>query len=107
MNTGIAAEHLARLHAIFIKHPHIIDVILYGSRAKGTHREGSDIDIALKGTTIDARLLAQIDTDYDALYLPWKLDLCAYEQIANVDLKSHIDRVGVSLFTSKRPGIAG
>lgn len=102
MNTGVAPEHLAKLRAIFRAHLQIADAILYGSRAKGTHREGSDIDIALKGTAIDARLLAQIDAEYDALYLPWKLDVCIYDEVTNADLKSHIDRVGISLFNSKQ-----
>ena len=97
MNVGIPPKHLTQIRAIFQKHSQIIDVILYGSRAKGTHRPGSDIDIAVKGHAIDGRLLAQIAADYDALYLPWKLDLCVYEQIANPELRAHIDRVGISL----------
>ena len=97
MNCGIAPEHLEKIRAIFRKYSQIDEVILFGSRAKGTHREGSDIDLALKGRELDSRLLAQIALDYEALYLPWKLDVILYDTIENSDLKEHVDRVGVSL----------
>lgn len=97
MNTGIAPEHLKKIRAIFSQYPNIEKVVLFGSRAKGTYREGSDIDLALKGKNIDSRLLTQIGLDYDALYLPWKLDVIIYDTIENSDLKDHVDRVGVLL----------
>ena len=74
-----------------------MSIVLFGSRAKGNAREGSDIDIALKGTDLDSRLLTQISMDYDTLNFPWKLDVIIYDQIENPDLKDHIDRVGFSI----------
>ena len=97
MNVGIAAGPLEKIRKIFHKYSQVKEVILFGSRAKGTQREGSDIDIALKGDNIDSRLLTQISIDYDTLYLPWKLDLIVYDTIENPDLKDHIDRVGIPL----------
>lgn len=97
MKIGIPSEQLAKICAIFHKHPQIKKIIVYGSRAKGNFQPGSDIDIAITGSAIDSRLLAQIDADYDALYLPWTLDVRVYDTIENQDLKDHIDRVGISL----------
>jgi len=97
MNVGIAPEHLEKIRRIFRSYPQIEQVILFGSRAKGTHREGSDVDLALKGKALDSRLLTRIALDYDALYLPWKLDVILYDTIENPDLKDHVDRVGVPL----------
>lgn len=97
MIAGIAPEHLEKIRNIFRRYPNIEQVILFGSRAKGTHREGSDIDVALKGDHLDSRLLTQIGLDYDALYLPWKLDVILYDTIENPDLKDHVDRIGVLL----------
>ena len=97
MNIGIATEHLEKIRKIFCAYPQVKEVILFGSRAKGAYREGSDIDIALKGHDINSRLLTQISIDYDALYLPWKLDAIAYDTIENPDLKEHVDRVGMLL----------
>ena len=72
-------------------------MILFGSRAKGNFREGSDIDIALKGeeTTHDQR--DEILRKYDALFIPWKLDLVVYRSIKEPNLREHIDRVGIKL----------
>lgn len=94
---GIADAHWQQLLPIFRKHPNITEVILYGSRAKGTFREGSDIDVAIKGRDIAHRQLTQIDLDYEALYLPWTLDVTIYDTVASLDLKAHIDRVGIRL----------
>ncbi|MBI4365344.1 MAG: nucleotidyltransferase domain-containing protein, partial [Deltaproteobacteria bacterium] len=73
------------------------EVILFGSRAKGNYREGSDIDLAVKGQGITSGLLAQIDEEYDALDLPWKLDVLDYAKIHDAAVKAHIDRVGIAV----------
>ena len=96
MKTGIPPEHFEKILKIFQKYSQIQEVILFGSRAKGNYREGSDIDFAFKGKNLDSSLLTQIEMDYDNLNLPWKIDLVLYDSIENKDLKDHIDRVGVS-----------
>lgn len=79
------------------ENPRIERAILFGSRAKGNYREGSDIDIAIQG----ARILGADRTDllvkYEGLNLPWKLDIVLYDQSDSEALKEHIDRVGVDL----------
>lgn len=95
--TGISDPYWQQILAVCRRNPAVRVIILFGSRAKGIAREGSDIDLALKGDHLDQRALAQIDADYDALKLPWKLDLIAYDTISNVALREHIDRVGVVL----------
>lgn len=72
-------------------------IILFGSRVKKKYREGSDIDIAIKGDNItpkdrDAWLLT-----YEALNLPWKLDLLIYHSIKEPALIEHINRVGIRI----------
>lgn len=94
---GLSEGHWQKILALFRKHPNITDVILYGSRAKGNFRDGSDIDIALKGSFINSLQLTQINLDYEDLYMPWKLDVTDYDTITNADLKDHIDRVGIKL----------
>lgn len=95
---GIAEAHWHLILDVFRKHPQISDIILYGSRAKGNFRQGSDIDIAIKGADIPSHVLTQIDLDYEDLYLPWTLDVRVYNDIRNDALKDHIDRIGISLF---------
>lgn len=98
LDTGIPEEHWHSIVALLRNEPTITDAKLYGSRAKGNFREGSDIDLALFGENITMRTLTEIELAYDQLYLPWKLDLSIYSTISNTDLRDHIDRVGRSVF---------
>lgn len=72
-------------------------VVLFGSRAKGVFREGSDIDLVVKGRCFTSKEKEQIMSAYEELFLPWKLDLVLYDSIQEPALKHHIDRVGVLL----------
>ena len=86
-------------------YPEIQQAILFGSRAKGTYKKGSDIDIALYLTpTItdeDKRaLLLQLHEQLDeTLPLPYFFDLLDVSTITNTQLIKHIDRVGVNLLS--------
>lgn len=94
---GIKADQWQQILYLIAKHPEVNRVVLFGSRAMGTFRPGSDIDLALFGSGDMHGIINQILLGYDELYLPWKLDLISYNQITNPDLKDHIDRVGVEM----------
>lgn len=71
--------------------------ILFGSRAKGTFSNGSDIDIALKGENIVLNDVLDLLNELDDLLLPYKFDLVIFDRIEEVELKEHINRVGISI----------
>ena len=97
--SGLAPEHTDKILSVLRSSPSLREAVLFGSRAKGNFREGSDIDIAVKG--VDTKERDRLALAYDDLFLPWTLDLVIYESIEAAELKDHIDRVGLSLF--KRP----
>ena len=101
MNHGLSDETILKLQLLFSKYNVIEEVILYGSRAMGTYREGSDIDLTVMGEDIDPILIFKIQSDYDDLLLPYKMDLSMYTSITNDELKDHIRRVG-KLFYEKK-----
>lgn len=68
--------------------------VLYGSRAKGNYRPGSDIDLTLKGDRLTYQDLLDIELALDDLLMPWKIDLSLFAQIDNPALVEHIERVG-------------
>jgi len=68
--------------------------LLYGSRAKGNFKPGSDIDLTLRGEGLTLSLLGDIDAALDDLLLPYEIDLSIYEQLDHAELVAHIDRVG-------------
>jgi uncharacterized protein len=93
---GLTKEHSDKILNLLKSHIPVKEIILFGSRAKGNYREGSDIDIALKGVGVDVyNSMALANED---LFLPWKLDLVAYDIIEAPELKSHIDRLGKVLY---------
>jgi len=81
------------LKNFFAKFPEIAEVKIYGSRAKGNYRKGSDIDFVIYGD-IEYSLLARISGELDNLPTPYKFDVTDYKTISNKNLKEHIDRVG-------------
>jgi predicted nucleotidyltransferase len=69
-------------------------VILYGSRAKGNYKDGSDIDITLLGKQLTLKTVCALEEALDELYLPYTFDISIFTQIDNDDLIKHILRVG-------------
>ncbi|NCD42765.1 MAG: nucleotidyltransferase domain-containing protein [Bacteroidia bacterium] len=97
----IEADVLQKLNTVFGRYPNIAKVKLYGSRAKGSFRNGSDIDLALIGSEVDHRQLVRISRELDDLMLPYSFDITNYSTISNVALKDHIDRMGKVLFINE------
>jgi uncharacterized protein len=95
---GLSQTTLDKLNSIFRQHNSIGLVLIYGSRAKGNYRPGSDIDLTIKGGDLEFAELMQIQDQIDDLYLPYTVDLSHYSQLTNPDLIAHIDRVGVVIY---------
>ncbi|MDO8465465.1 MAG: nucleotidyltransferase domain-containing protein [Gallionella sp.] len=96
---GLMPEAVAKINAVFSAYPQINQVILYGSRAKGTQRNGSDVDLTILGEDITLAQLLKIENDLDELLLPYRIDLSLYHHIDNPDLIEHIRRVGKIFYT--------
>ncbi len=96
---GLKRSTLNKLCSVFQRHDAIESVVLYGSRAKGTYKVGSDIDLTINGRLLPFLELMQIEGQIDDLYLPYMVDLSQYEKLTNSDLIEHIDRIGVNIYT--------
>lgn len=95
---GLKDIHIKKLQSVFAKYKAIDKAILYGSRAKGNYRIGSDIDLSLVGLSLDFETLLSIENEIDDLLLPYKIDLSLLHTIDNIDLIDHINRVGVDFY---------
>jgi predicted nucleotidyltransferase len=91
---GLKQQTISAIQSVFAQHPEIKRAVLYGSRAKGTSRPGSDIDLTLFGEALTYTQLNRIETEIDDLLLPYTIDLSLYSQIDNTELLDHIQRVG-------------
>ena len=97
-HSGLKVSVIERIITVLSAHPNLEQAILYGSRAKGNYREGSDIDLTLTGTALNYTELGQIDNELDDLLLPYTFDLSLLQQIDNPDLIDHIKRVGIVFY---------
>lgn len=95
---GLKESVVAAMNGVFTACPQIERVILYGSRAKGTFRVGSDIDLTIVGDEVTHSQLLRLANQLDDLLLPYKIDLSLLRQIENPDLREHIQRVGVVFY---------
>lgn len=94
--SSLSEAELEMIRSVLRRHPEITKALLYGSRAKGTAKPGSDVDIALVG--VDDPLAAEgIAGELDELPLPYHFDVRALSAIAHGPLREHIERVGIPL----------
>ena len=103
MKYGLKEATIELINGVFAKYSVIEEVIIYGSRVKGSYKNGSDIDLVLKGKYIDLALVNRLSNDLDDLLLPYSIDILVYDNIDNNDLLEHIDRFGLVFY--KRDGI--
>lgn len=102
MDHGLSERTLETLDAVFKKYPGIKQAVLYGSRAKGNYRPGSDIDLALiTDNTFTRTDLLDVSGDFDDSDMPYTVDVLVYGNLSNPDLKAHIDRVGKVLYSGR------
>lgn len=95
---GLSDETVARVAAVLSRFLNVERAILFGSRAKGTHKPGSDIDLALIGQALDWRTVGKIDEALDDLLLPYRFSLIVYDGKTDRAVAAHIERVGMSFF---------
>lgn len=98
MRFGLSEQTLQKIIAVFKGYPNLQKAVLYGSRAKGTYRPGSDIDITLLGGQVSDRDYLNLINELDDLNLPYTFDLSLYHHLQHEALRQHIDRVGVELY---------
>lgn len=99
-NHGLSQKHLTIIRDILSLYADKIDTVgLFGSRAQGTHRNNSDIDIVLYGS-INEREIDRIFTLFDESNLPVSVDITAYHLINYPPLKTHIDACMQPIFTT-------
>jgi predicted nucleotidyltransferase len=99
---GLSSRETELMREVFRRHPEISEVILYGSRAKGTCKPQSDVDLVVQGDIDDLRAEA-IAAEMDELPLPYRFDVRAYADIQSAALRDDILRAGVTVYGETTP----
>ena len=98
---GLSQEVINRISEVLAGFENIDQAILFGSRAKGTQKPGSDIDLALAGSALNWRVLGKIADTLDDLLLPYRFSLVVYNDKTDPEVAAHIRRVGIPLFNRR------
>ncbi len=97
---GLSDKELSILREVFAKFNAIEEVVLFGSRARGTHQKASDVDLAIKGKNIDLDTLAKLTYILEEeTNLPYFFDVVMYDKIKDDALKRAIDEGGEKIYT--------
>lgn len=98
MPYGLTDIDILRLKKLFANNSKIDKVILYGSRAKGTFKTFSDVDITLLGENLSRTDINLLSLAIDDLLLPYQFDISIFSTLKNEELIDHINRIGVTLY---------
>ncbi len=101
MRFGLSEQNTTLIQTVLARHINVEKAILYGSRAMGTFKPGSDIDLTLCGAALTDAELGNIEMELDDLLLPYQIDLSLLATIDNPDLADHIARVGLEFFVGQ------
>lgn len=91
---GLSQTTTSTIRRILAEVPVLEKAVIYGSRAKGNYRPGSDIDLTLFGSGLNLDMLGQIAARLDESPIPYQVDLSLFDQIENAGLREHIARFG-------------
>ena len=94
---GLPERTIKELLAYFKSKPEVKKVMIYGSRAKGNFKNGSDIDFAVWTDGKSAYEL-RIEAELDDLETPYMFDVTDYKNLTHEGMKNSIDRDGVLFY---------
>ena len=93
---GLSNNHIDLINSVFTKYDCISKVVVYGSRAKGNYKKGSDIDLAIVGNERKFSYYLNEETN-----LPYFFDVVNLEKLDNSILE-HIKRVGKDIIPNHK-----
>lgn len=91
---GLSEQNLQELRSILSSIPHIEEAILYGSRARGDYKKGSDVDLSIKGSKLTFHDLSLLDDKLYYSYIPYFFDTNSYDELTNPNLIANINHDG-------------
>jgi predicted nucleotidyltransferase len=96
---GLKTSDITTVKAILSEYSEVEEAVVFGSRAMGNYRPGSDVDLALKGDSIGFSTVRRISGILnEETNMPYQFDVVHYGAIENSDLREHIDRVGKRIY---------
>ncbi len=99
---GLTERDMKTIISIFNSYPEVRQVNLFGSRAKGNYRFGSDVDLAIMNKGVNAKTLTKLRIEFEDSSLPYKIDLVDFTKLKKQEFIDHIQRVGVPFYRDRK-----
>lgn len=102
---GLSPKTIHAIGEVFSRHREIERAILFGSRAKGNYKPGSDIDLVLYGSGLGQRTLNLVYGELDDLPIPHGFSLVLDGKLTDPEVRAHVDRVGVVFYERRSESV--
>lgn len=97
---GLLDADIMAIAAVLSQEPRVEQAFIFGSRAKGNFRNGSDVDLALKGEELDFNTISRISYRLnEETAMPYQFDVLNYHTVKEPALIAHIDRVRIEFYS--------
>lgn len=101
MPYGLTDNEMQILHELFAENEKIEQVILYGSRAKGTYKPFSDVDITIVGKGLTEQDVNRLYAALEKSSIPYMFDIFTFDTLKNEIREDHNSRCGIILYQKK------
>lgn len=99
---GLLDRDIMYINKALEQHIEIEKAIIFGSRAMGNYKKGSDVDIAIIGKNVNRSIIYKLEDCLNEVYpLPYFFDIIQYNEITNEKLINHINNEGKIIYTKK------
>src|SRR5687767_125594 len=104
---GLVDKDINEIKSCLRIFPEVEIGLIFGSRARGDFKNGSDVDLALKGARINFKIISRISCMLnEETNMPYHFDVVNYSEIESKDLKLQIDRAGIILYQKESAFVA-
>ena len=99
MNFGISEKCMELIINAISKCLEVEKAAIFGSRAMGNYKAGSDVDIAIYGKNVTDKIIIRLSSFLnEELPLPYYFDIIHYDSIKNQELEDHVDTYGKVIY---------
>jgi len=103
MNFGLPEKSMSMIVGALSGCSEIEQAAIFGSRAAGNYKRGSDVDLVIYGYLVTGDIVSRLSCLLnEELPLPYFFDILHYESISNEQLKSNIDVQAKLIYVRKR-----
>ena len=95
---GLTERDMKTIQEILIKYPEVREVRLFGSRAKGNYKPGSDIDMAVINEGVSSKTISDLSSEFEESSLPYMVDVVNFPTLRHKEFMEHINNAGIEFY---------